>query len=391
MNSAVGTIAPTASRKAASAAIPWTAWACTVASVSIAVGLYWDISWHMSIGRDTFWTPAHLLIQFGGLMTAVVCGWTIFGATFRPESELRQNSVSVLGFRGPLGAFIAAWGGLAMVTSAPFDDWWHNAYGLDVKILSPPHVLLAIGIAGIVWGGLILTVAALNRAEGAQKVRLQRLVLLLGGFAVLHAMIPRLEYTSRTFLHGAAAYVAISVGVLLVLEAPARASGHRWARTIMTGIYSLFVLLMLWILPLFPATPKLGPVFQPITHMVPLPFPMLLVVPAFVLDLAWPRIKNTPRWQQALIGGLVFLAIFVAAEWPTAAFLNTPAARNWFFAPWNFPYFAQPDSPNVRYIFTATEAGPAQFWFRMGLASVCSVASLWVGIVFGEWLKRVRR
>ena len=24
-----------------------------------------------------------------------------------------------------------------MLTSAPFDDWWHNAYGLDVKITQP--------------------------------------------------------------------------------------------------------------------------------------------------------------------------------------------------------------------------------------------------------------
>ena len=33
-----------------------------------------------------------------------------------------------------------------MLTSAPFDNWWHNAYGLDVKIVSPPHTLLILGI-----------------------------------------------------------------------------------------------------------------------------------------------------------------------------------------------------------------------------------------------------
>ena len=43
------------------------------------------------------------------------------------------------GFRAPLGAWVAIWGAFAMLTSAPFDDWWHNAYGLDVKVLSPPH------------------------------------------------------------------------------------------------------------------------------------------------------------------------------------------------------------------------------------------------------------
>ena len=30
-----------------------------------------------------------------------------------------------------------------MLTSAPFDNWWHDAYGLDVKIISPPHMFLA--------------------------------------------------------------------------------------------------------------------------------------------------------------------------------------------------------------------------------------------------------
>jgi len=32
-----------------------------------------------------------------------------------------------------------------MLTSAPFDNWWHNAYGLDVKIVSLPHSILALG------------------------------------------------------------------------------------------------------------------------------------------------------------------------------------------------------------------------------------------------------
>jgi hypothetical protein len=31
------------------------------------VGVIWDISWHMTIGRDTFWTPAHLAIYVGGV------------------------------------------------------------------------------------------------------------------------------------------------------------------------------------------------------------------------------------------------------------------------------------------------------------------------------------
>jgi hypothetical protein len=371
--------------------VPWTVWACVSASISIAIGLYWDISWHETIGRDSFWTPAHLLIQLGGLLTALVCAMTIFSATFQPNSAARTSSVNVLGFRGPLGAFIAAWGGLAMVTSAPFDNWWHDAYGLDVKILSPPHILLAIGIAGIVWGGLLLTVAEMNRAEGPQRIRLQRLCLLLGGFVVVHSMILRLEYTNKVLLHSSLAYIALSVGLLLVLEAPARAARHRWARTIMTGIYSLFTILMLWILPLFPASPKLGPVYQNITHMVPLPWPILLVVPAFVLDLMWPIFEKAPLWQQALFGGVAFMTVLVAVQWPFATFLMSPAARNWFFHPANYPYFTPPNAATVRYVFVKFDDSAAQFWRGMGLAFAFSVVSLWVGIIFGNWLKRIQR
>ena len=391
MNTAVGTLAPSAARKGSAAAVPWTVWSCLASSILIAVGLYWDISWHMSIGRDTFWTPAHLLIQLGGLTTAVVCAWTIFGATFRPESELRQHSVNIFGLRAPLGAFIAAWGGLAMVTSAPFDNWWHEAYGLDVKILSPPHVLLAMGIAGIVWGGLILTVAEMNRAQGHEKQVLQRVLLLLAGFVILHSMILKLEDINKIFLHSSISYLALGIGLLLVIEAPARASGHRWARSIATGIYMLFVMVTIWILPLFPATPKLGPVYQHITHMMPLSFPILLIVPAFALDLLWPRMTALPRWQQALIGGVTFMAILIAVEWPFATFLMSPAARNWFFAAASYPYFAPPDAASVRYVFRYLDHSTAQFWRNMGLAFLASTLSLWVGIVFGNWLRKVQR
>jgi hypothetical protein len=371
--------------------VPWTVWACLAASISIATGLYWDISWHESIGRDTFWTPAHLLIQFGGVLTAAVCAFTILGATFNKNSSLRAVSVNVLGFRGPLGAFLAAWGGIAMVTSAPFDNWWHEAYGLDVKILSPPHTVLAVGIAGIIWGGLLLTISEMNRAEGEAYRQLQWIVGLLAGFALLNSMVLKLEYTQKIFLHSSSAYVALSIGTPLIIEGLARAMGHYWARTIIAGVYTAFVLLMLWILPLFPATPKLGPVYQPITHMVPLPFPILLIVPAIVLDLTLPKVSKTSPWAQAAFAGGVYLVLLVVIQWPFASFLMSPAARNWFFNPANYPYFASPESHSVRYVFMETDKSAMQFWTNMGLALLSSAFFMWLGIVLGGWLSRLKR
>ena len=58
---------------------------------------------------------------------------------------------------------------LAMLVSAPFDDWWHNAYGLDVRIISPPHMVLAAGFFGINFGTMMLMLAFVNRAGDAAR------------------------------------------------------------------------------------------------------------------------------------------------------------------------------------------------------------------------------
>src|SRR5437660_5462076 len=143
---------PAADRVRSSA---WHAYTACFAATCVMVGIYWDISWHMSIGRDTFWTPAHLLIQLTGVLAGVACAYAILGTTFFSSSPARDTSVQVLGFRAPVGAFLAVWGCMAMLASAPFDDWWHNAYGLDVKIVSPPHVLLLLGSFAIKVGAMV--------------------------------------------------------------------------------------------------------------------------------------------------------------------------------------------------------------------------------------------
>ncbi len=85
--------------------IPWLVWANVVASVCIASGLYWDISWHETIGRDSFWTPAHLVIQFGALLGAFGSAWVIMSTTFGADKAAREGSVNVLGLSRTAGRF----------------------------------------------------------------------------------------------------------------------------------------------------------------------------------------------------------------------------------------------------------------------------------------------
>src|SRR5580658_5828909 len=179
--------------------VPWYLWCAVLGVTSVSIGLHWDISWHRSIGRDTFWTPAHMAIYLCGVLAGICCGYLILTTTILRPARMISSSVNVLGFRGPLGAFIAAWGGIAMLTSAPFDNWWHNAYGLDVKIISPPHTLLMIGVFAVSVGTLILLLGAMNRAAQAGNIatarHLQWLLLYVGGLMVVFQMFFRTEYT----------------------------------------------------------------------------------------------------------------------------------------------------------------------------------------------------
>jgi hypothetical protein len=378
--------------RASSESVPWYAWTAAVAATAVSIGLYWDISWHQTIGRDTFWTPAHLCIQLCAVLAGFSCAYLILSTTFGQDQAAKDASVRIWGFYGPLGAFVAAWGGVAMITSAPFDNWWHNAYGLDVEILSPPHVLLAIGITAISWGNILLVLGKMNCAEGgALRRKLQWLLLYLAGTIVILDMILKLEYSSRVLMHSAVFYKVTCIGLPFGMVALARASRHRWGMTITAAIYSIFNMLMLWILPLFPAQPKLGPVYQHITHMDPLYFPVLLIVPAFVLDLVWPRIEGRNKWLQAVVAGALFLAVLVAVQWPFADFLMSPLSRNWFFGTHYVGYFQPMDDPEVRNIFDPFEATRAEFWKTMVWALVSAIVSVRIGITWGNWLRQVKR
>jgi len=372
-------------------AIPWYLWSCITASACIMGGLYWDISWHQTIGRDTFWTPAHLLIQFGAILTAASSSLLIFGTTFGRDEAAKRASVNVLGFRGPLGAFISAWGGAAMLISAPFDNWWHDAYGLDVKIISPPHMILALGIAGILWGGAILILGEMNRAEGSLRKHLERMLLISGGFLVMLDMVLKLHDTGRVLMHSAYAYMVIAIGLPLWMEAIARASGRRWARTTMAAVYTGIFMSLVWIVPLFPGEPKLGPVYQKVTHMLPLYFPLLIIVPAIALDLLWPKIKSWHKWEQSALVGVVFVVVLMAVQWPFADFLMSPASRNWIFGT-HYLYYAMPPTANeAKYLFFPVEPTTLAFIKTLSLAFVAAILSTRLGITWGNWMREVRR
>lgn len=370
--------------------IPWYIWCAALAVASVTIGANWDISWHMSIGRDTFWTPAHMAIYLCGVLAGASFGYIILSTTFSRASPLADASVRIWGFRAPLGAFIASWGGITMLTSAPFDNWWHDAYGLDVQIISPPHIVLFTGVYGVLLGTIVLLAGHMNRVEGRVRTACKYLLLYGCGIMLVMFMTMLMEYTGRSLLHTSQPYLILSAIVPVVLAIGARASGMRFAATFVAGFYTAFNLALLWILPLFPAEPKLGPVYQHVTHFIPEAFPILLVVPAFGLDLLWQRVGHWNPWRLALASACVFVALLLAAEWPFASFLMTPAARNAFFGAHYFWYGLPPTSYAARYLFWDHETA-AHFWSSLAIAAAIATVAIRFGFARGEWLREVKR
>jgi hypothetical protein len=176
----------------------------------------------------------------------------------------------------------------------------------------------------------------------------------------------------------------------MALAAIWEASGNRWACTICAGIYTLATIAEILILPLFAASPKLGPVYFPVTHLVPAKFPVLIIVPAIVLDLLWPRLRTWSLWKIALVSGVLFTAVIFAVEWPFANFLLSKASENRFFGTTYFDYNSRPNGFDRMRQFAEPASGMA---LAIGLmwASGCAFLSTWFGLWFGRWMRGVQR
>lgn len=375
----------------------WPSLLMVVAITSMAVGIIWDISWHETIGRDTFWTPAHMAIYLGGVLAGFTAGWLAIKHTFFGGQPERDASVNVFGARAPLGAWVAIWGALAMITSAPFDNWWHNAYGLDVKIISPPHAVLGLGMLGISVGVLLVALTRQNRLhESSDKG--SGLFIYAGGVFVLLGSVFLLEYTFPNEQHGGMFYI------VCVLMFPARfvalssAGRVSWPATRVAAVYMGVMCIVDWILTLFPAHPKLAPIFNPVTHMVALPFPLLLIFPAMAVDLVLWNTRDMRGLLTLLViaiaSGTVFLAVFMPVQWYSSEFLISPHAHNWFFMGdriWGYGESVG-DWRNQFWRLDPNGSDADLLTLKVIVNSwAIAVVGSGIGLFFGRWMRKVRR
>ncbi len=221
--------------------------------------------------------------------------------------------------------------------------------------------------------------------------RLTWLFLFVGATGVGQLGVMLTEITWPVYLHTARCYLAIAMTIPVVLVGAGWGSARRWACTILACMYTAILLAFEWILPLFPAEPKLGPVYQNITHMVPLRFPLLLIVPAIVVDLILRKTEDRPAWLRAAIAGPAFVLSLMAVQWPFANFLLSPAARNAVFGSAYFAYFDPANFVYDPYQFRPLEKSAGAFLVVMIVALAASILTTRLGLAWGGWMRRVRR
>lgn len=377
--------------------IPWPLYAVVLASTCIVVGLIWDVSWHRTVGRDTFWTLAHVLEQLAAVIAGLSCGWLVLKTTFAGSSEDRAQSVRFWRFfQGPLGAWVCIWGTLMIITSAPFDNWWHNAYGLDVKIISPPHMILAWGMMGIQIGAMLMTLSAQNRASDEDQRMYSMMHAYTAGILItMIATVIQEDASVGNQMHAAKFYAITAWTIPLFLVGLSRASRLKWPATTITAIYSAITLVMMWILQLFAAAPKLAPIYNPVTHMIPPAFPLLIVIPAVAVDLLMRRLGRGHDWKLSVLIGVTWVAVMLGVHWFWAEFLISPGARNFIFGadqwsytdrlgPWRYQYW------NLD-VNAVGKWSPLLFAKGIAFAVVLGIVSSRLSLFWGSGMAKVKR
>src|SRR5207247_5095022 len=113
----------------------------------------------------------------------------------------------------------------------------------------------------------------------------RHIFLCASGQFIVRARIILIEYSFTNQQRAATFYQVSATTFPLYLLGLARASKFRWGATWIALVYMAILALTAWVLHLFPGHPRLGPIYNPVTHFVPMPFPLLLVVPALAIDL----------------------------------------------------------------------------------------------------------
>lgn len=179
----------------------------------------WDVWWHGSVGRDSFWEPPHILL-YAGIVASISIG--VYGWFKTREATWKRLAFALL----------------AILISAPIDEFWHRTFGTEspaspLIVWSPPHVILILAVVGSM--AMLLPIV---RREGDDRIRwVMRSALLAGMVSLLLFLVLPLQPLGLHALIGFYGAGFITFLITLVLLIAQRFGGS--LNAIMTAVFVL--------------------------------------------------------------------------------------------------------------------------------------------------------
>lgn len=185
------------------------------------LGLAWDRRWHDYVGRDQFWIPPHIMMYTSVAGSGLIALFVVLLDTRRYYQKKAgvddSSTVTILRFfHAPLGFALLGFGTLTDLIAAPFDNYWHELYGVDVTLWTPFHLM---GVLGAITAGLGLIYTFASEAAYERKVehpssRFLGLNKLEWGFILLLAAFQQLLLPAVT------AFIPIPLGPVQLITYP---------------------------------------------------------------------------------------------------------------------------------------------------------------------------
>lgn len=125
----------------------------------------WDITNHLLNRPETFFSPPH-----AGLYSGVVL--VLFGSLMTYRYQRHSSKISDIKNKKSLPTYLrlVIVGIVMLISAGPLDFAWHTAFGLD-GLLSPPHVVLTMGLVLCSIGAFLGLISKNNYYPGRMRTK----------------------------------------------------------------------------------------------------------------------------------------------------------------------------------------------------------------------------
>lgn len=292
-----------------------------VALVAAYMSGQWDATEHAKGAVDTFWYAPHIGIYFAIFTAAAlsIAGLVVILQT--PGDSLRSK------LRGNGLLLILVIANALGFTGAPLDAWWHQTFGIDLTVWSPPHLHL---LAGMVLAALACAVYFAGTIRAGDSITTLPtggwISILATSVAILLAAYLFFEYEAG--LANAAVRerptwtypVLWTVFATFAVALPANLCRFRWATTAIATIYCVG---------------RIGVLVvdrSVLDFSGAIPYPLVIPAVAFDAGQLVAEGRALPRWGSTMLAGTAAsISVIVSAPlfWAAVGVLPNLNVQPW--------------------------------------------------------------